>query len=374
MKIIFTGGGTGGHFYPIIGIIEAMRDVAKEKKLLDPTLYFLAPDPYNERLLFDNLVTFKKVPAGKMRIYFSPLNIIDWFKTAYGILVALWKVFWIYPDVIFSKGGYGAFPIVVAGRILGIPIIIHESDSAPGKVNAWSGKFAEKIAISYPEAAEYFPKDKVAWTGNPIRKEIMIVANQGAKEYLDLEPGIPTLLILGGSQGAQIINDEIVNALPELVKKYQIIHQAGATNIEEVKNTANLLLDRSQYAYRYRPYAYLDDLAMRMSAGACDMVISRAGSTIFEIANWSKPSIVIPIAESNRDHQRKNAYTYARTGAATVIEESNLSDDVLLAEIDRVLSDKSVNEEMIKGAKEFAKPEAAKTIAAEILEIGLTHE
>ena len=112
MKIVFTGGGTGGHFYPIIGIVEAIREIAKKEKLLDPNLYFLAPNPYNERLLFDNLVTYEQVPAGKMRIYFSPLNFFDWFVTGFGILIAIWKLFWIYPDVIFSKGGYGSFPIV----------------------------------------------------------------------------------------------------------------------------------------------------------------------------------------------------------------------------------------------------------------------
>lgn len=373
MKILFTGGGSGGHFYPIVAVAESIREIAREKKILDPTLYFLAPTPYNEKILFDNKIIYKKIPGGKLRTYFSIKNFFDMFKTAYGMIKSLWIVFVIYPDVVFSKGGYGSFPVVWSAKVLGIPIIIHESDSAPGRSNLWAAKHAVRIAVSYPEAIKSFPEDRSAWTGNPIRNEIKIPVNDGAKEYLSLEPGIPVILILGGSQGSQIINDSVIDILPDLVKKYQIIHQVGKKNIDDVQELTNTILDSSQHQHRYKPYAYLDDLAMKMSAGAADLIISRAGSTIFEIANWLKPSILIPITESNNDHQRKNAYIYAHTGAASIIEEKNLIENILLAEIDEILTNKELRDKMIAGAKEFAKPEAADTIAREIIRIGLTH-
>ncbi len=374
MKILLTGGGTGGHFYPIIAITESIREICKERKLLDPNLTFFGPHPYNEKMLFDHQIYFEKVSAGKQRTYSSFLNFLDIFKTGWGVCVAVWKVFWLYPDVIFSKGGYGSFPIVVAGRILRIPIVVHESDSYPGRVNMWAGKFANRIAISYPEAKKYFPADKVAWTGNPVRKEVALISTQGAVEYLDLEVGVPIILVLGGSQGAKIINDAVIEVLPELVKKYQVIHQTGRDSFVEIKNVANLVLDNSEFKKRYRPFDYLDDLAMRMAAGAANLVITRAGSTLFEVALWKIPSIVIPITNSNGNHQHKNAYTYARAGAGLVIEEANLNKAILLAEIEKIMSDHVLYENMKKSAGEFAKPDAARTIAEEIIRTALRHE
>ncbi len=374
MKILLTGGGTGGHFYPIIAISESIREICKERKLLDPHLTFFAPHPYDEKLLFDHQIYFEQVSAGKRRTYSSFLNFLDMFKTGWGVVIALWKVFWLYPDVIFSKGGYGSFPIVLAGRILGIPIVIHESDSYPGRVNLWAGKFARRIAISYPEARSFFPADRVAWTGNPVRKEVALVSEQGAREYLNLEVGIPVILILGGSQGAKIINDAIIDVLPDLVKKYQVIHQTGRDNFKEISNLANLVLDNSEFKQRYKAFDYLDDLAMRMSAGAANLVISRAGSALFEIALWKIPSIVIPITNSNGNHQYKNAYTYARAGAGLVIEEANLNRAILLAEIEKIMSDPARYELMKQHTAAFAKPNAAHTIAEEIINTALQHE
>lgn len=374
MKIVFTGGGSGGHFYPIIAIVESIKKIQKDKKLIEPDLYFLAPDPYSKKILFDYKINYRKVPAGKKRIYSSVKNFFDKFKTGFGILKAVWVVFWIYPDVIFSKGGYGSVPVVYAGKLLGIPIIIHESDSAPGRSNLWASKYADKIAVSYPEAMAYFSKEKTAWTGNPIRDSLKISMNDGAKEFLDLEPNIPVILVLGGSQGSKIINELILRSLDELVPEYQVIHQTGINNYDEIKKTSEAILqDYTQYAHRYKPYPYLDDLAIKMSAGAADLIISRAGSTIFEISNWRKPSILIPITDSNNDHQRKNAYIYAKTGAATVIEEDNLVDDILINEIKRILENKDVYDYMVEGAKTFAKPESADIIARQIINIALNH-
>lgn len=374
MKILLTGGGSGGHFYPIIAIAQEIHSLVKENKLVKPEIYFMSTDPYNEGLLYENDIIFKKVTSGKIRRYFSLMNFFDLFKIFWGSLKALWLVFRIYPDVVFGKGGFASFPALFSAWILGIPIVIHESDIVPGKVNAWVGKFAKRIAVSYPESVDYFPKNKTAYTGNPIRKEIMEPQNTGSHEFLQLNETIPTILVLGGSQGAQKINDLIIDALPYLVKNYQVIHQTGKNNIKIIKETADVVLLNNPNKDRYRPYDYLDLLTIRMAAGASDIIVSRAGSTIFEIASWAKPSILIPITKSNGDHQRKNAYSYARAGGCVVIEEKNLTSNILLAEINRILQNPNEKDKMIESAKNFSRRDAAKLIAKEILSIGLKHE
>lgn len=373
MKILLTGGGTGGHFYPIIAIAQSIRATAKEQKLLDPTLYYMAPKQYDERALFENGIIFKSSYAGKIRRYFSLLNVTDLFKTFLGVLRALVSVWRIYPDVVFGKGGYVSFPVLFAARILRIPVVIHESDSHPGRVNLWAGKFAKRIAVSYKAAADYFPQDRVAFTGNPVRKEIMEPIHVGAREYLKLTDPIPTILILGGSQGSQRINESVMEILPELAQKYYIIHQTGKENIDDMTNTADVVLGKSVYRHRYIPYAYLNNLALRMAAGAAAVIVSRAGSTIFEIALWKVPSIIIPIPQEISHDQTSNAFAYAASGACAVIEEINLSPHVLASEIDRIVEKPEVAEAMKKGAEAFAHRDAADKIAKEIIRIGLSH-
>lgn len=373
MKILLTGGGTGGHFYPLIAVAEAIRKIAKEDKLLDATMYYMAPSKYDERALFENGIIYQKSYAGKMRRYFSIFNFFDLFKIAIGVANAIIDVWQIYPDVVFSKGGYVSFPILYAAKILRIPVIIHESDSHPGRVSLWSAKFAQKIALSYREAAKYFPADKVAFTGNPIRKEVRETLKEGAREFLKLEDTVPTILILGGSQGSQKVNDAIIDILPNLVKKYYVIHQTGKDNIEEMTNTAKVILGDSMFANRYKPYAYLNNLALRMAAGQASVIISRAGSTIFEIALWQVPSIIIPIPEEISHDQKSNAFAYAASGACSVIEEVNLSPNVLAAEIDRIIERPEVAEAMKRGAASFARTDSADIVAREILRIALTH-
>jgi len=374
MKIIFTGGGTGGHFYPTIAVVEAITKISEQEHLLASDLYYMAPEPYDEKLLFENGIKFIKIPAGKVRGYFSLLNVTDLFKTIFGIISAMWQVYKVFPDIIFAKGGYASFPVLFASRILGIPVIIHESDSVPGKTNLWAGKFAKRIAISYSNAAQYFSEEKVALTGNPVRREMLIPQKSGAYEFLKLEKGVPTILIMGGSQGAKKINNAVLGILPEILEKYQIIHQTGEKNFDEVNSLASVILKNSAVKDRYRTYSSLNDLAMKMSAGISDLIISRAGSTIFEIASWGIPSIIIPIPKSNGDHQRKNAFIYAEAGACVVMEEKNLSTNLILSEIERLMTDKERRDAMSKAAKAFARTDAAEKIAREILKIALAHE
>ncbi len=375
MKILFTGGGTGGHFYPIIAIAQEINAIAKQNKLAQVELFYMSPTPYNAGILFDNKITYKKNSAGKIRRYFSIMNFFDLFKTIWGTIKSIWEIFLIYPDVIFGKGGYASFPAILAGRILRIPIIIHESDSVPGRTNAWAGKFAEKIAVSYQEASKYFKKnERVAYTGQPVRKDIQLALSTNAHEFLNLDKNIPTIFVLGGSLGAKKINDIILESIPQLVNKYQVIHQTGKANFEEVRQTAEVVLQKNPNKERYRLYDYMDDLTLRSAAGAANLIISRAGSTIFEIAHWGIPSIIIPITDSNQNHQSKNAFAYARTGSAVVIEEENLTDNILIAEIGRILENPEIYNKMEESTKEFVRPEASKLIAEELLKIALKHE
>lgn len=374
MKILFTGGGSGGHFYPIIAIAQAINDIQEKEKLVGVELFFMSNDPYNERTLFENGISYKQVSAGKMRRYFSLKNFTDLFKTLNGVITAIASLYVIYPDVVFGKGGYASFPALLAARILGIPVVIHESDSHPGRTNLWAGKFAKKIAVSFPEAVKYFPKDKVAVTGLPIRKSLLSPIKKGAIEFLGLEPDTPIIYITGGSQGAANINDAIIDSLPELVKKYQIIHQTGANNIAEVRARALLNLEESNFKERYKPFAYLNETAQRMVAGVAGLIISRAGSSIFEIAAWGIPSIIIPIPEEVSHDQRSNAFSYARSGGGIVIEEKNLSGTILLSEIGRLLSNPRMLQEMSEKALNFAPRNAAETIAKELIAISLKHD
>src|SRR3989344_8512822 len=374
MKIVFTGGGTGGHFYPIVALAEEINTLVREKLLVAPQLFFFAPAPYDAGLLTKNEVWFVRIPAGKLRLYADKRNLTDALATVWGVVKALGMLFVHYPDVVFGKGGYGSFPTLLAARILHIPVVIHESDSVPGRVNKWAGKFASCIAVSSAQAASFFPSEKTAWTGHPIRRALRELESEGAYEFLRLEKETPIILVLGGSQGAQAINELILSSLPKLTEQFQIIHQTGTENITEVTARAQVILSKSVRANRYHSFAFLNEQALRMAASVSSLVVSRAGSTIFEIANWGLPSIIIPIAESNGAHQRKNAYAYAESSAATVLEETNLSQALFLEEIRKIMENQEFRARMRQAAGAFAKPHAARVIAKKLLEIGLSHE
>lgn len=373
MKIVLTGGGTGGHFYPLIAVAEEINKIVDQEKIAHVEMYYFSDAPYDKEILFENRIHFVQIPAGKLRVYFSFKNFTDMFKTAYGVLIGFWNVFKIYPDVIFAKGAYASFPTLFAAKLLRIPVIIHESDSAPGRVTNWAGKFAQYIGLSYAESAQYFPKDRVAHVGQPVRPELEHPIRDGAYEFLQLQPTVPTVFVFGGSLGAQIINEAILQALPDLVQKFQIIHQTGKNNFDEVSNRAKLILEGNEFASRYKCFPYLNPLSIRMSAGVANVIITRAGSSLFEIASWGVPAIVIPITTTNNDHQRKNAFGYARAGAGTVIEEKNLTPHIIINEVTRIVTDLNLHNRMAKAAREFYQPNAAYKIAKKVIEIGLSH-
>lgn len=375
MKILLTGGGSGGHFYPLMTVAGALNAVADQEKIAVMDITYMAEHSYDKNVLLQNGIKFKKIYTGKIRRYFSFINVIDAIKIIPGIIKSVIIMYFNFPDVVFSKGGHESFPPVLAARILGVPVIIHESDAIPGRSNIWAARFAKRVAVSFAESAKYFSRDKVAFVGNPTRKEFFIRDTLGAKEFFKLEENIPVILVLGGSLGSQNINDNILDILPSLIEKYQIIHQCGKNNYESCVGRVGLILEKSPFKNKYKLFSSLNFDEMRMAYGAADLVVSRAGAgAIFEIAASGLPSIVIPLKGSAQEHQRENAYAYAKTGSAEVIEEENLKPNILKSEIDRLMNDKEEMKKMSESAKLFAKPNAAETIAREIIRLAIEHK
>lgn len=378
MRIAFTGGGTGGHFYPHIAVAQSIEDLCLKKNLIEPELYYLGPQPFDKLALAEHDIVHVSTPAGKLRRYPSILNVFSVFATISGIIGSIFTLYRLYPDVIFSTGGYAAYPTLWAARILAIPVVIYDADATPGRVSLWSAKFAKWIAVAHPDAASRFPEKvraKMARVGHPIRKEIRGFAPEGGYEFLKLDPSVPTVFIIGGSQGARAINEAVLDALPDLVAHYNVIHQAGATNLDEVQGIASVSLRGTPNLERYRVFGLLNTLAIRMSAGIATIVVSRAGSgSIFEIASWGIPAILIPIPPDISHDQTENAYSYARAGGAIVIEQQNLSPHVLSAEIDRLMDDAALRDKMHQAAQQFARPDASEKIASILLDTALAHE
>lgn len=378
MKIAFTGGGTGGHFYPHIAVAERLRQIASENRLIEPKLYYLAPDPFDEKALFENNISFIRIPAGKTRRYFSLANITGFFTTLAGTVRAFFTLFSLVPDVIFSRGGFGSVPVVLAARLMNIPVVAHESDSKPGRATLLAAKWAERIAVTFDSSVPYFPekvRGKIARTGIPVRELLAQPLAEGAAQELKLDPSAPTVLILGGSSGSVRINEIILAALPDLVGYANVIHQTGKGNFDDVSARSRVILKDVAERERYHAFPYLSEDSLRRAAGAAHIVVSRAGATaITEIALWRRPAILIPIPESVSHDQKTNAYAYARTGAAVVLEEENMTPHILVSEVKRITGSQEVAASMSAHAEGFANPNAARIVAEELIRIARTHD
>jgi len=310
--------------------------------------------------------------AGKIRRYLGIgsffQNLIDiLFKIPLGILQAFLFIFFSAPDLIFSKGGYGSIPTVISGWLLGVPIFLHESDIVPGLSNRFLNRFALEIFISFRKT-EYFSPKKMILVGNPIRREILEGSKEKAKKLFKLIGEKPIILILGGSQGAQRINDIISVILPEILKEFELIHQAGLKNFKAVKKEIEVIMPENLKKY-YHLFAFLKEEELKQAYAACDLIVGRAGSgTIFEISALGKPSILIPIPEAAQNHQVKNAYSFTQNESSVIIEEINFTPHFFLEKIKYLFSHPSQLEKMKNRAKEFSKPRAAKVIAAYLVE------
>ncbi|MFM2381685.1 MAG: hypothetical protein RLZZ76_452 [Candidatus Parcubacteria bacterium] len=366
-RIVLVGGGSGGHFYPLIAVAEQLRSAE------DVDLIYMGPNEYDPEVLRDTNIRFVSCPAGKQRKYRSILNFFDAFKVLGGIIVAVYKLYTLYPDVIFSKGGYTSVPITIAGFLLRIPIVIHESDTKPGSANKLASRFARYIAISFAETDSFFAKEKTALTGIPLRNSFtQTIANPLG--VLGLPSNKPLLFITGGSGGAQRLNDLALESLDELLPAFTVLHQTGSANAQNVEASAASLITDSSLLESYFVKGSLTGVEMNAAMTAAALIVSRAGSgTIFEIAQKGKPSIIVPIPEEVSHDQKTNAYTYARSGACSVIEEHNFTDGLLASEITRIIGDENLYRTMATSALNFRKESAARTIATTLIGVANEH-
>lgn len=380
MRILFTGGGTGGHIYPIIAVTEELQKISAEKKIELDLRYFGSPEMFRS-VLEQNGVRVSKVFSAKLRRYFDLRNFLDIpILLPLSVIQAFWKVLWFMPDVLFSKGGPGSLPVVLACKFYRVRIIIHDSDSIMGLANRMATRWADRIAVSFESTAKTLAEieklaQKVALVGNPIRKSLVsreILEKGTAKKIFGFNPEKPMILVIGGSQGAVKINDFILEIVEELIKEYQVLHQTGIKNFDEVKKELDLILRNhsEEEKSRYKIVAYFEK-DLKDAYSAADVIVSRASSgSIFEIAAFGKPSILIPLPqEVVGDHQTTNAYEYAKSGAAIVIEQANLEPNIFLGQLKKIFSEPGKMAQMSQAAKNFSKPGAARTIAEEILKL-----
>ena len=364
---MLTGGGSGGHLFPLIAVSRKIR----EKLGPDCDLIYVGSGLKMEReAMAKENIPVKVVMSGKMRRYFSLLNFVDIIKLPIGFLQSLWLLLRYMPDAIFSKGGYVAVPIVLAAWIYRIPVLIHESDAVPGTANRFMSRFATRIAVAYPSAEEYFPSEKTALLGNPIREHILGGNPEAIKKQLNFTDSKKVILVLGGSQGSMAINKAIVEILPKLLYEVQVIHQTGEQNYDWVVRSAG---EQGIKAGRdgYVPTKFLGEEHMRDALELCDLVISRAGAnSISEIAAHGKPSILIPLPMSANDHQRMNAYALAKIGGTLVLEESNLGPVMFMEKINQILNSEDLGPAMANQIKAFYHPHAAEVIANGVIELG----
>jgi len=370
MKIILTGGGTGGHTFPLIAIL---REIKKNSFDLIDFLYLGPKDQFAYEAFLKEGIETSFCNAGKIRryggftVFFN--NFIDlFFVTPIGIIKAFIKIYFYMPDLIFSKGGYGSFPVIIAGTLLGVPIILHESDVIPGKTNKTLASFAFKIYTAFPEKnVSSFPLKKMIQTGNPIRENILNGSAQKGKEIFNLSFKKPTVLFLGGSQGSVRINDLVIQIMPEILKNFEVIHQTGSEDLERVKKYARGLIGKDLIS-DYHAYAFLNEDEIKNAYAVSDIIVARAGSgTIFEISANGKPSILIPLPEAAQNHQLKNALTYAKlTESAIVIEEKNLTPNFFLAELKNIFQFKNIKK-LGEQARQFSVPNSAEITAKDII-------
>lgn len=375
-RVVLTGGGSGGHIYPLLAVAEAVQEKC-DALHADVAFDYLGPKDAYSVLLAGRGVRLHPISSGKLRRYFSLQNFLDAPKFLIGLVQALFSLYVIMPDVVFSKGGTGALPVVMAAWFYRIPIAIHDSDAQPGLTNVHSGRFASRVFVSFERAAAFFSAKKVMVTGAPLRAELMgeRVSKEAAKEILGFDKTQPLVLVLGGSQGATRLNEFVLVNLAQFMAQTSVLHQTGPANIDEVKKLSSVALADLPVTYRYLAVGYFggapgsgDDMATALTAA--DVVVSRSGSSVCELAAFGLPAILIPLAESANDHQRVDAYEFAKNGAGVVIEEANLVPGIFFAELGKILSDADLRAKMSAASSAFFIPGAADKIADELMRMG----
>lgn len=370
IRILLVGGGSGGHAYPLVAVARALQKQAAARNV-QLKLMMMGSGDFIQKAANDVKIPYQRISAGKLRRYFSSESIIDFFKIPVSILQSLWHIFIFMPDAVFSKGGYDSVAPAVVARLFFIPVFVHESDSIPGLANMIIGRTAEKVFLAFKTAEKHFDGTKVIFTGNPTRESLFQGNKDAAREFFNLREPRPTILIIGGSQGAKAINDVITSSLVVMAQKFNVIHQCGETQFESVKKDVDTILKEGTQQYAapvkvyYRFYPFLDEGQLSLAYSMADIIISRAGAgSIFEIARLGKPAIIIPITQSASNHQYLNAFEFSLSGGLLMVE-SNLNRESLLREVDRLL-DPETNAKVSEKIKAFATLDAADRIAGEI--------
>ena len=324
-RIILTGGGTAGHVTPNIALLPGL-------KALGYDIHYIGSYNGIEKELIEQFgIPYHGISSGKLRRYFSMQNFTDPFRVLKGFGEAKKIIKTLKPDVIFSKGGFVSVPVVVAGKQCHVPTIIHESDMTPGLANKLAIPSASKVCCNFPETLEHLPKEKAVLTGSPIRQELLSGNREAAVEFCGLTPDKPVILIVGGSLGSVIVNNAIREVLPELLKDFHVVHLCGKGKVDES------LKDLKGYVqFEYIKNELKDLFALS------DIVISRAGANaICELLALHKPNLLIPLsANASRGDQILNARSFERQGFSIVLEEEELTNEVLLEAINKLHREK----------------------------------
>lgn len=366
IKIVFAGGGTGGHIYPGLAVADELKKIA-EKNNLKIKIYWFGNSSGMDRTLVEKSGSadrFCAIPSGKLRRYFSIKNFFDVFKIIAGIVVSFFRLLVIRPAVVFSKGGFVSVPPCFAARILRIPVFTHECDFTPGLATKINSRFASKILVSYPETVKFLPKNKQSLavvTGNPVRPVFYEADAQKGRKFLfegknaDLKKLV--LLVLGGSLGAHQLNELVVENLAWLTEHFNVVHQCGSKDASFVPAQTD----------SYFPYPFIYEQMPDVIACA-DVILSRAGAnTVWESAVEKKPSILIPLCgNGTRGDQVDNANFFKERGAAFVLTGNEAVFENLRNCLEKLL-DKNERDLMSQKMAELASGKRASLKIAELI-------
>lgn len=314
--IILTGGGTAGHITPNIALIPRLQKAGFR------ICYIGLAGGMEEKLIREMGIPFYGIHGGKLRRYLDFKNVTDLFRISAGFFDARRLIHSLRPDVVFSKGGFVSTPVVWAASLAGVPVVGHESDMTVGLANKLCEPFLRKICYTFPETGAVLPKAKGVYTGLPIREELLEGSASKGLSLCGFSGGIPTVLVIGGSQGSGFINNMVRGALPKLLKTFQVCHVTGKGNLKpELSNTQG-----------YKQFEYVTSELPHLLAAA-DVVLTRGGATsLFELLACKKPHVIIPYSlKASRGDQIVNAESFKKQGFSEVLAEVS-SDGTPLAE------------------------------------------
>ena len=324
-KIVLTGGGTAGHVTPNIALIPKLREHGYEIS------YIGSYEGMERKLIEDYDIPYYGIATGKFRRYFDLKNFTDPFRVLKGVFEAKKYLKQISPDIIFSKGGFVAVPVVRAAKSLNIPVITHESDMTPGLANRLCLPAATVSCCNFPETMKTLPAEKAVLTGTPIREELKSGSREAGLAFTGFSGEKPIIMVTGGSLGAVAVNNAVRDALPELLTRYDIVHLCGRGKLDE----------RLVGTDGYIQYEYIKEELPDLFAMA-DLIISRAGANaICEIATLNKPNLLIPLpSKASRGDQILNAHSFESQGFSMVIDEENLTTKTLIDGVDELYADR----------------------------------